>query len=84
MRQHTWGIDGDLGKIVDMQEYGVWEPQIVKTQSIKTAVESACLLLRVDDVVSGVRKQGQQGGQMAGPSEDSAPMGPEGEGEGPE
>jgi T-complex protein 1 subunit gamma len=68
-----------------MQEYGVWEPQIVKTQSIKTAVESACLLLRVDDVVSGVRKQGQQGGQMAGPSEDSAPMGGEGpEGEGPE
>jgi len=66
-----------------MKEYGVWEPQIVKTQSIKTAVESACLLLRVDDVVSGVRKQGEQGGKMAGPSEDSAPMEGEG-GEGPE
>ena len=64
-----------------MKEYGISEPQIVKTQSIKTAVESACLLLRVDDVVSGVRKQGEQGGKMAGPSEDSAPM--EG-GEGPE
>jgi T-complex protein 1 subunit gamma len=66
-----------------MQEYGVWEPQIVKTQSIKTAVESACLLLRVDDVVSGVRKQGEQGGKMTGPSEDSAPAQGEG-GEGPE
>jgi len=64
-----------------MKEYGVWEPQIVKTQSIKTAVESACLLLRVDDVVSGVRKQGEQGGKMAGPNEDAAPQG---EGEGPE
>ena len=63
-----------------MQEYGVWEPQVVKTQSIKTAVESACLLLRVDDVVSGVRKQGEKTGQMAGPTEDSAPPGeaPEG------
>lgn len=79
-REHSWGIDGDLGKIVDMQEYGVWEPQVVKTQSIKTAIESACLLLRVDDVVSGVRKQGEKSGRMAGPSEDGAPQGEGGEG----
>jgi T-complex protein 1 subunit gamma len=46
----TWGIDGDLGKLVDMKEYGVWEPMAVKMQSVKTAVESACLLLRVDDI----------------------------------
>lgn len=66
-----------------MHEYGVWEPQVVKTQSIKTAIESACLLLRVDDVVSGVRKQGDKTQQMAGAKEDTAP--PEGEvGEGPE
>jgi len=63
-----------------MQEYGVWEPQVVKTQSIKTAVESACLLLRVDDVVSGVRKQGEKAGHMAGPAEDSAPQGEMAEG----
>ena len=43
-----------------MKEYGVWEPQIVKTQSIKTAVESACLLLRVDDVVSGFANREQK------------------------
>lgn len=62
-----------------MQEYGVWEPQVVKTQSIKTAVESACLLLRVDDVVSGVRKQGAKSSQMAGPREDApAPEGMDG------
>ncbi|KAF2762445.1 putative t-complex protein 1 gamma subunit [Pseudovirgaria hyperparasitica] len=48
----TWGIDGDAGKVVDMKEYGVWEPKAVKEQSIKTAVESACLLLRVDDIVA--------------------------------
>ena len=37
--QSTWGIDGDTGKVVDMREYGVWEPEAVKLQSIKTAIE---------------------------------------------
>jgi chaperonin GroEL (HSP60 family) len=63
-----------------MQEYGVWEPQVVKTQSIKTAIESACLLLRVDDVVGGVRKQGEKTHNMTGPTEDSGPQGESGEG----
>lgn len=54
---YTFGIDGDLGKVVDMNDYGVWEPEVIKQQSVKTAIESACLLLRVDDIVSGVRQQ---------------------------
>ncbi|ODV78765.1 T-complex protein 1 [Suhomyces tanzawaensis NRRL Y-17324] len=54
--EHTFGIDGDLGKVVDMNEYGIWEPEVIKQQSIKTGIESACLLLRVDDIVSGVRQ----------------------------
>lgn len=37
--QSTYGIDGDTGAVVDMKEYGVWEPEAVKLQSIKTAVE---------------------------------------------
>jgi len=61
-----------------MNEYGVWEPQVVKTQSIKTAIESACLLLRVDDVVSGVRKQGEKNQAQQGPSEDTRDEGREG------
>ncbi|KAH6870504.1 T-complex protein 1 subunit gamma [Alternaria rosae] len=48
----VWGIDGDAGKVVDMRSYNVWEPLAVKEQSVKTAVESACLLLRVDDIVA--------------------------------
>jgi T-complex protein 1 subunit gamma len=40
----TWGIDGDTGKLADMKEYGVWEPEAVKLQSIKTAVE-VCLTI---------------------------------------
>ncbi|KAL6946892.1 T-complex protein 1 subunit gamma [Hanseniaspora vineae] len=54
---YTMGIDGEMGKVVDMCQYGIWEPEVIKQQSIKTAIESACLLLRVDDIVSGVRKQ---------------------------
>ncbi|KAK7185629.1 T-complex protein 1 subunit gamma [Paraphaeosphaeria sporulosa] len=48
----SWGIDGEAGKVVDMRQFGVWEPLAVKEQSVKTAVESACLLLRVDDIVA--------------------------------
>lgn len=54
---HTYGINGELGTVVDMNEYGIWEPEVIKQQSIKTAIDSASLLLRVDDIVSGVRQQ---------------------------
>ncbi|KAH3899068.1 T-complex protein 1 subunit gamma [Saccharomycodes ludwigii] len=56
---NTAGIDGENGKVVDMVEYGIWEPEVIKQQSIKTAIESACLLLRVDDIVSGIRRPEQ-------------------------
>jgi len=56
----TFGVDGDTGKIVDMKDLGIWEPQAVKLESIKTAVESACTLLRVDDIVGA--KSAQQAG----------------------
>ncbi|KAI8896237.1 chaperonin Cpn60/TCP-1 family [Globomyces pollinis-pini] len=52
----SWGVDGTTGKVVDMHEYGIWEPYAVKSQTLKTAIESACLLLRVDDIVSGLSK----------------------------
>lgn len=47
-----------------MKEYGIWEPFAVKSQTLKTAVESACLLLRVDDIVSGISK-GHGGQRMS-------------------
>jgi T-complex protein 1 subunit gamma len=40
-----------------MKTYGVWEPYAVKAQTIKTSIEAACLILRVDDVVSGVSQK---------------------------
>lgn len=47
----TFGIDGNSGNIVDMKELGVWEPYQVKAQTVKTSIESATLLLRIDDIV---------------------------------
>merc|ERR1719331_3622429 len=35
----TWGIDGHKGSLADMAEVGVWEPYIVKSQTIMTAIE---------------------------------------------
>ncbi len=57
------------GTIVDMKELGVWEPYEVKAQTIKTAIESATLLLRIDDIVSGIQKKNK----MA-PGQSSAPQ----------
>ncbi|RKF53420.1 T-complex protein 1 subunit gamma [Golovinomyces cichoracearum] len=67
--ESTWGIDGDTGKLVDMKQYGVWEPEAVKSQSIKTAIESACLLLRVDDICSARAARKNAGGGGAGAQE---------------
>jgi T-complex protein 1 subunit gamma len=61
----SWGIDGDTGKIADMTEYGVWEPMAIKLQSVKTAVESACLLLRVDDICAAKKAKTTGGGAGA-------------------
>ncbi|XP_048369815.1 T-complex protein 1 subunit gamma [Sphaerodactylus townsendi] len=54
----TWGVNGETGALVDMKELGIWEPLSVKLQTYKTAVETAVLLLRIDDIVSGHKKKG--------------------------
>lgn len=53
----AWGIDGESGEIVDMNVKAIWEPLAVKMQTYKTAVETAILLLRIDDIVSGSKKR---------------------------
>ena len=59
------------GTIVDMKELGVWEPYEVKAQTIKTAIESATLLLRIDDIVSGLAKRDKLApGQSSAPQKD--------------
>jgi T-complex protein 1 subunit gamma len=62
----TWGIDGLKGTLVDMKDLKVWEPFSVKSQTIKTAVEASCMLLRIDDVLSGLSKKKEGGGGEEG------------------
>lgn len=57
----SWGINGLTGKLEDMKELGIHEPLAVKLQTYKTAIETAILLLRIDDIVSGSKKRGDGG-----------------------
>eukprot|EP01023_Acetabularia_acetabulum_P066809 TRINITY_DN9073_c0_g3_i1.p1 TRINITY_DN9073_c0_g3~~TRINITY_DN9073_c0_g3_i1.p1 ORF type:complete len:558 (-),score=112.74 TRINITY_DN9073_c0_g3_i1:300-1973(-) len=57
-----FGINGEKGDIADMREVGIWDPYAVKAQTIKTAVEAAVLLLRIDDILSGISRRGGGGG----------------------
>lgn len=58
-----WGIDGRKGVCADMRDLGVWEPLVVKTQTMKTSIEAAAMLLRIDDIVSGLSKKQKQESQ---------------------
>ncbi|KAF8230549.1 T-complex protein 1 [Tricholoma matsutake] len=64
--EHSWGVNGDTGKIVDMKTYGLYESASVKIQTLKTAIEAARMLLRVDDVVQAIRKEKDQSGGGGG------------------
>jgi len=68
------GIEMLSGKVVDMSVVGVFEPLGVKKQIVKSAVEAASLILKIDDVIaSGKMKSppmppggGMPGGGMGG------------------
>jgi T-complex protein 1 subunit gamma len=65
--KYSFGVDGDSGAVMDNKsDEGIWEPMAVKMQSIKTAVESACLLLRVDDICSAKSAKQAGAGDMGG------------------
>ncbi|MEM2082480.1 MAG: thermosome subunit beta, partial [Candidatus Bathyarchaeia archaeon] len=49
------GVDVFGGKIVDMMKLGVIEPLAVKEQCIKSAVEAASMILRIDDVIAAAK-----------------------------
>lgn len=54
-----------------MRDEDIWDPISVKLQTFKTAIESACMLLRIDDIVSGIKKEkGGAGGRAAGGDEE--------------
>jgi len=65
------GINVFTGKVQNSLENGVIEPLVVKEQALKSAAESASMILRIDDVITSKSPKGGPGGGMPG--------GPEGE-----
>jgi len=62
------GVDVHGGKIVDMATLNVWDPLLVKKQVIKSAVEAAIMILRIDDIIAAgapkkEEKKGKKGGE---------------------
>lgn len=47
-----YGIDVFKGKIADLSSRDIYEPLSVKNQVINSATEAACMILRVDDIIS--------------------------------
>jgi len=53
------GINVEEGGLADMLGLGVYEPVRVVSQALKSAIEAAIMILRIDDVISS-RKAGPQ------------------------
>ena len=59
------GVDLEIDDVRNnMMEIGVVEPTVVKIQAIKSATEATCMILRIDDVIAGVKSAGGPPGQM--------------------
>ncbi|XP_057778067.1 T-complex protein 1 subunit gamma-like isoform X1 [Salvia miltiorrhiza] len=46
-------INYHTSEITDMKERKIWDSYTVKAQAFKTAIEAACMLLRIDDIFQG-------------------------------
>ncbi|MEM4240387.1 MAG: thermosome subunit beta [Candidatus Woesearchaeota archaeon] len=57
-KKQKWaGVDVFKGKVVDSWAAGVIEPLKIKTQAVSSASEVAQMILRIDDVISGGKKE---------------------------
>ncbi|MEM2187870.1 MAG: thermosome subunit beta [Nitrososphaerota archaeon] len=61
--QRWAGINVFEGKIDDMYKLNVLEPVLVKKQAIKSAVEAAAMILRIDDIIAASRLEEKKGGK---------------------
>jgi len=53
----SMAIDGEKGVLADAADIDMWESLLVKESVVKTSMEAACMLLRIDDIVSGVTSE---------------------------
>jgi len=56
------GLNVFTGKVQNSIENGIIEPATVKEQAIKSAAESASMILRIDDVITSKSSKGGPGG----------------------
>merc|ERR1712048_1299949 len=67
----NWGIDGNKGVVADVKELRIMDTFAVKQQTLRTAVEAAAMLLRIDDIISGIsKKKRADGGGAPMPDQD--------------
>jgi len=71
------GVDPFRAKVADLSKLDVYEPLAVKMQALKSASESANMILKIDDLIAAAKQKGT--GAPKGPEEESAKE--EGEGE---
>jgi thermosome len=62
-----FGVNVFTGQIQNSLDSGVVEPIVVKEQAVKSAAESASMILRIDDVISATKPKGGAGGPPGGP-----------------
>jgi thermosome len=61
------GVNVFTGKVENMREKGVLEPLVVKEQAVKSATESASMILRIDDVIASTKpREGPGAGKTPG------------------
>jgi thermosome len=63
------GINVFTGKLQNSIDNGVIEPIVVKEQAIKSAAESAAMILRIDDIITAKAPKGPAGGMPGGMGE---------------
>jgi thermosome len=56
------GVNVFTGEIQNSIDNGVLDPAVVKEQALKSAAESASMILRIDDVISSSKPKGGPGG----------------------
>jgi chaperonin GroEL (HSP60 family) len=60
------GVNVFTGKVQNSIDNGVIEPSVVKEQALKSAAESASMILRIDDVIASSRPKGGPAGPGGG------------------
>lgn len=69
------GIDGNKGTVANAKALGIMDTFAVKQQTLRTSIEAAAMLLRIDDIISGISKKKREGGGGGMPGMDDETFG---------